>query len=439
MASAGGWEYQRPYIYPKQLDAIFNDCRYAFIEASTKSGKTHGCIVWLLEQALMAEEGGRNYWWVAPVNTQAEIAFTRIKRALPKEIYKANENDKKITLINGSIIWFKSGDNPDSLYGEDVYAAVIDEGSRCKHDVFIAVRSTLTATRGPIRVIGNVKGRLTWTYKLGRKAKRHMEQGGKTYHYAKLTAWDAVAGGILDAEEVIDAQELLPRDVFNELYLAEPSDDGGNPFGIKDIENCLQGAISKNILAGPFYIGIDVAKKNDWFVVVVLNSLGEIVHFDRWQGPWEMAIPRAAEIIRMFPMSRTLIDSTGQGDPVVTAIQQYLNNNFVIEGYNFSLQSKQKLMEGLAISIQRQAVGILEGVMKDECDAFGYEYTKTGVRYSAPEGDHDDTVMALALANFQFYTPDKGWASNPDVLRELYGLSDNKQNDNAETELKRAA
>jgi hypothetical protein len=36
--------------------------------------------------------------------------------------------------------------------------------------------------------------------------------------------------------------------------------------------------------------------------------------------------------------------------------------------------------------------------MQDELENFEYEYTKTGVRYSAPDGSHDDCVMSLALA-----------------------------------------
>jgi hypothetical protein len=36
----------------------------------------------------------------------------------------------------------QSADNPDTLYGEDVHAAVIDEASRMKEDSFYAVRST---------------------------------------------------------------------------------------------------------------------------------------------------------------------------------------------------------------------------------------------------------------------------------------------------------
>jgi hypothetical protein len=51
----------RPPCYPKQEEAIFdpvkdkdgNPARYSFIEASTKAGKTRGCIAWLVEQAVL--------------------------------------------------------------------------------------------------------------------------------------------------------------------------------------------------------------------------------------------------------------------------------------------------------------------------------------------------------------------------------------------------
>ena len=37
-------------------------------------------------------------------------------------------------------------------------------------------------------------------------------------------------------------------------------------------------------------------------------------------------------------------------------------------------------------------------ILIEELESFEYEYTRTGVRYSAPQGCHDDTVCALALA-----------------------------------------
>jgi hypothetical protein len=55
-------------------------------------------------------------------------------------------------------------------------------------------------------------------------------------------------------------------------------------------------------------------------------------------------------------------------------------------------------MEGLAVAIQARHITYPEGAIVNELEAFEYEYTRTGVRYSAPEGLHDDCVMALALA-----------------------------------------
>ncbi len=37
--------------------------------------------------------------------------------------------------------------------------------------------------------------------------------------------------------------------------------------------------------------------------------------------------------------------------------------------------------------------------MRPKTESFEYEATRTGVRYTAPEGLHDDCVVALALAN----------------------------------------
>lgn len=223
-------DYERPFLYPKQEDIFFNDARYVFCEASTKAGKTHGCIVWIVELAVLEGGPGKNYWWVAPVGAQAKIAFRRIKNALPKSLYRANESDAYIEFPNGARIWFKSAEKPDNLYGDDVYAAVLDEASRARHDSFKALRSTLTATRGPMRLIGNVKGKSNWFYLMCRNVQRKQaiaEQDNSPYpsRYFRLTAYDAVDAGVLDMAEVEDAKQLLTAVDFMELYLAEAADD----------------------------------------------------------------------------------------------------------------------------------------------------------------------------------------------------------------------
>lgn len=424
-------EYVRPDLYPKQRVALF-DCpdingktaRYGICEASTKAGKTTACIAWLAEQAftLGSLGAGRNFWWIAPVYGQARIAFVRMKRALPRGLYRADNQALTITLCNGpdplspfedgAVIAFKSGEKPDNLYGEDVFAAVLDEASRMRRESWHAVRSTLTATRGACRIIGNVKGRKNWFYDIARVA----QAGAADHSYMKLTAYDAVAGGVLDAAEIEDAKSQLPEDVFKELYLAEPGEDEGNPFGYSHIAAC-EGALSNGTL---FCAGVDLAKRRDWTVIVGLDREGNVVGYDRWQKvPWGETMARISDAVGHVPC---LIDATGVGDPIVEHLQRQHNQ---VEGFVFTPKSKQMLMEGLALDLQSRSftypsqAAMPGNQFRHELDAFEYEATRTGVRYSAPGGMHDDVVMALALARSKYRTLSTGLSAGVQGLGNM--------------------
>lgn len=385
-------EYVRPWLYPKQVAALFAPVRYSIIEASTKSGKTVGCIVWLFEQAAINGKPGRNYWWVAPTLPVAKIAYRRMKRAIPRHLYKANDTETTITLINGAVLWFKGADRPDLLYGEDVHAAVIDEATRCKPEAFEAVRSTLTATKGPVRIIGNVRGRGNWAYRLARKA----EGGAKNMAYFKLTALDAISAGIFDHDELEDAKGVISEDTFRELYFAEAADDGSNPFSMSAIAACavpLGEWEERAAKLTPLAFGWDYARAEDWTVGVGIDQGYEVCRFHRWQRvPWHIT---KADCKKYTGETPAWGDSTGVGDSVVEDIQR-LGSPLI--GYHFSQKSKQVLMERLAGAIQAKTVRYPDGPIRAELDSFGYEYTAHGVRYSAPEGMHDDCVYALALA-----------------------------------------
>lgn len=389
----------RPDLYPKQFAAIYEPKRISCIEASTKAGKTSGCIAWHLEEASSGRRGW-NYWWVAPTSDQAAIAFNRMREALPRTRYTAAlSHPQHITLWNGTVIWFKSGDKPNSLYGEDVYAAIVDEASRMKEDAWIALRSTLTYTQGPVRIIGNVHGRKNWFYQMARRAQRAQEMfpgvGDPEIAYHKITCWDAVEAGVLDAKEIEDARNQMPESAWRQLFLAEAADDGGNPFGLDHIAACVKPMSNKPVRSW----GWDFAKQRDYTVGIGLDEDGVVAKFERFQHrPWGETVNTVVALSRGIA---ALGDSTGVGDPVVEDIQRRLgqSDEGTFQGYHFTQGSKQQLMEGLAVAIQARKVGYPAGVIVSELEQFEYEFTRTGVRYSAPEGYWDDCVCALALAN----------------------------------------
>lgn len=261
-----------------------------------------------------------------------------------------------------------------------------------------AIRSTLTATAGPVRIIGNVKGRKNWAFILARKA----EAGEPGMAHFRLTAYDAADGlaelkaqgkipanaKVITREDIEDAKRQLPEHVFAELFLAIPSDDGSNPFGLLHIAACVAERASGPAAAA----GWDLAKAQDWTVGIGLNGKGQWCWYERWQGPWEVTIGR---IKAVNGETNALVDSTGVGDPIVERLRREAGGQYL--PYPFTGPSKQRLMEGLAVAIQQHEITLPDGPVRQELEAFEFEYTRTGVRYSAPENMHDDCVMALAL------------------------------------------
>jgi hypothetical protein len=387
-------DYTRPPLYHYQTAILNSPARYTCTEAATKIGKTASHIVWLFEQALQCK-ANQSVWWVAPTHAQAKIAFNRMKVQISdRQLFKANESELLITLVTGAKIQFKTAEKPDNLYGDDVYAVVIDEASRTREAAWHAIRTTITSTGGKVKMIGNVRGKKNWYYKICVRAKeRDSIKNGGQYEYFKITAYDAAAAGMMTKdgrpfiEEIEAARQDLPEDVFKELYLAEASEDGSNPFGVTHIAGCVR----PMSMDRPIAYGVDLAKSVDWTAIIGLDRNASVSDFQHFQRPWGPT----TDIIKGLPDLPMAVDSTGVGDPIVEEVQRWKSD---VEGVSFTPLSKQRLMEGLALAIQKRMIAFPEGVIRNELESFEYEYTRTGVRYSAPPGEHDDAVCALALA-----------------------------------------
>jgi hypothetical protein len=383
-------------LYPKQREAFFGAARLVCIEASTKAGKTVGALTWQIHQ-LISEAPGCAHLWVGPTFQQVkQVAFQRVLRwfatANQARLLDFNRSDLTIRFPNDSIWYFRGSDRPDHIYGPDYSSVVIDEASRCKNEAWPAVRSTTTATRGPLRFVGNVRGRRNWAYKLGQQVKQRSAAGDPSVDYHKLTAYDAVEAGVLDIREIESAQSELPPAVFRELYLAEPTDDGACPFDIRAIEAAFDptAAAAFDHMSGLY--GIDLARKQDYTAVAGIDDYGNSRTL-RWTGvPWPQQYSKIASIVGS---RRAFVDSTGVGDVVLPELHKH---NVAANAYLFTSRSKQHLMEGLAMAIQEGRFKFSEPWLKEELESFQYEYRPGGVRYGAPEGMNDDGVCALALA-----------------------------------------
>jgi len=209
---------KKPRLTSYQTAILYDPARFTICEASTKIGKTFSHIWWIFERAHAPwNEEGFEHWWVAPTYAQARIAFRRIKKKISQlPEYSINKSELSITTPLGSVLRFKTAQDPDALYGEDVYSVVFDEAPRSTYDAFVALRSTVTFTNAPIKMIGNFGGVSNWMHILKEKAKTD-----PMYAYFKVTAYDAVAEGVLSMDEIEQARKDLDPKTFKALYLAE--------------------------------------------------------------------------------------------------------------------------------------------------------------------------------------------------------------------------
>jgi hypothetical protein len=302
-----------PNLTTYQKKILNSKSRFTITEASTKVGKTFSHIIWLFGKAHENEnQQGHNYWWVAPVFNQSKIAFNRLRRYLAAtKLYKFNETNLIIYCPNGAEIHFKSAEKPDNLYGEDVYACVFDEAPRAREEAWFALRSTLTSTNAPCKLIGNFGGISNWVHRLKEKAKTDKE-----YEYFKVTCWDAVAEGIIEEEEILQAKRDLPEKIFKELYEAEQSEDEGQLMTNESIVKLFS---NTHIESGIKYITADIARLGrDKTVIFCWDGFRVVEVFEMQVSRVDESVDAINKLAEKYNVNRNniIVDEDGVGGGV---------------------------------------------------------------------------------------------------------------------------
>jgi hypothetical protein len=319
--------------------------------------------------------------YFTPTYKLLEPTFNELISILGPAIKRSHLNNK-IELNTGGNIDFWSLENPLAGRSRKYKRAVVDEAAFVK-DLKTswdeAIRPTLTDFKGDGFFFSTPKGKNDF-YKYFNRGKI----GEANWASFQMSTYE---NPFIDPNELDDVKKEIPSIAFSQEYLAEFNENIANPFGITEINQCIY-QISNNPAV---CFGIDLAKSFDYTVVIGLDINRNVCYFDRWQSDWRTTIQK----ILSLPNAPIKIDSTGVGDPIVEEVQRTRN----AEGFKFTATSKQQLMEGLAMSIQKRRISFPKGFISDELKDFEYHYTRTGVKYSAPNGLRDDCVCALALAD----------------------------------------
>ncbi len=132
-----------------------------------------------------------------------------------------------------------------------------------------------------------------------------------------------------------------------------------------------------------------------------MNRAHEVVFVDRFHRlDWDVQVARIKTALDRYGKPRVAVDSTGKGEPIFEALSRA---GCYGEPYAFTSRSKADLVNYLSLQFEKREIRIpryeVFPELVEELEAFEYEITEAGnVRTGAPTGQHDDCVIALALA-----------------------------------------
>lgn len=383
----------------KKQQEIINACtddttKYVVGCFGRQAGKSFTAQNLLLKWVL--EDNGSVGMWVSPVYSQSKKVFQELTETISGAglTKSVNKSELTITFINGSVLYFRSGEREDTLRGYTLTYLIVDEAAYIKNDVWNTVlRPTVLVKGKKVLFISTPKGR-NWFYDV---AMRGYNEEYPTYQTFHATSFDTP---FITSEELEEAKLSLPESIYKQEILAEFIDDGGEVFS--SVNDCSVLISYPQFVSGErYWAGLDFGRQNDYTVLTILNSKGEMVDFYRErQKSWDIIISEVVQKLKKWkPMTYAEVNSIG--DVLFENIRkQYAG----VKPFVTTNDTKQNMIEDLIMGMNEAKVSLpskeLNESLYRELTSFTYEYSPKSrkVRYGAPNGFHDDTVISLALA-----------------------------------------
>jgi len=381
---------------PSFLRKAYMDLRQiVVVKAGRRTGKTKNFVTWIIQQLDTLKPDGqvKRGLWIDTTQSNIEKYVERyFKPTLKRMGYwdECNWNSQKkiLTLWNGNTIDFGSSERPELLEGFGYDVAVINEGGivfkKAKlwdNTIYPMIKHAI------VRIIGTPKG------------KNKFESLYRMYPHYSFSAYDSP---FWTEEEIESAKTSMTQEAFRQEMLAEFIEGAGAVF--RNIHENVAGSLIEQPLEGTKYtLSADIAKHQDFTVIFVGDvESRQVVYHERFnQIDWGLQKARIADVYKRFNCTRGIIDATGVGDAVFDDLK---NSGLDLEGFKFTSTTKQELVSNLSVAMDNQDIHYpaIETLI-DELEMYAYEQRSNGqFSYSAPEGFHDDEVMALALLNRAF-------------------------------------
>lgn len=301
-----------------------------------------------------------------------------------------SEQEKQISLIGGGILDMWSLDNADAIRGRKYARFIVNEAAFVPNLMNIwnmVIRPTLIDLRGDGYFSGTPKGMESFW--------QLYNQIGDDWQRWQMSSY---SNPHIPKSELDALKQTMTERAFQQEIMAQFLEDGGGVFrSVQKVANAPYLEVGEQ--GRQYCIGADWGRSNDATVFCVLDmQSGACVHMDRMTDTdFSSQRIRLIALAERFNRSAVLVEMNSIGQPQIEELQRM---GLSVTGFLTTNASKAQIIDALALAFEQGKIAIIDNqILISELMAYQSERLPSGLlRYGAPEGMHDDCVIALALA-----------------------------------------
>ena len=353
-------------------------------------GRRWGKTVMAGVLAAEASKAGAHVAWVAPTYTNSRPMWRFIEGVAGQDQrVTVRRAEREVIMPGGGRVGVYTADNPVGLRGENFDIVMMDEAPQYKPEVWSdVIMPTLADRDGTAFLIGTPKGR-NWFYLEYARG----DADGKTQ--ASFTA-PSIANPMPQIQKAARlAKDRVSDRTYRQEWLAEFVADGAF---FPNVDQCATGQPKEPERGHEYVIGADWARSSggDYTVFVVMDTNRQMVQMERMGGmAFDTQLERLRALHKRYP-GFIVAEYNAMGGPLVERLQV---EGLPVTSFVTTASSKHQMITALELAFDKKEITILnDPVLRAELNSYEKKDRAGLPSYSAPEGQHDDTVIALSLA-----------------------------------------
>lgn len=383
-----------PKPHPAQAAVLAEASQFNALCCGRRWGKT---VIGIDRVIANATGKRRKVGWFAPTYKLLGDAWRELDRVLEPLIVRSDASDHRMEFRTGSSLECWTLDKPDAGRSRSYHEVIVDEAAMVANLEVAwqqAILPTLTDYDGNAWFLSTPKGTASYFHTLFRRGQDPLQKQWRSWQQPTST------NPYIRPEVIERFREDVTDLVFSQEYLAQFVSWVGAVF------RKIEAAVGGVVLAPAAMVSVDWGRTNDFTVFTAISPAGHIVEIDRFRGiEYALQRQRLQEFWRRNGARCWIVaEANSMGGPVIEQLQR---DGLPVAAFQTTAMSKSQIIEQLALAFERGTIRIPnDPVLVGELQAFEGKPGPSGMmKYGAPEGIHDDTVMSLAIGWSAFVTP----------------------------------